>query len=742
MKLFRYTFQKQNGESYYVDSGVVMSSFSNNYLTDDPKDWKNTMVSFTRDGDFHGMLRKSGAPLLFHSDAALILRSIYYTDSVNGYCKVIIEKQNRSFTPNNVDYSLWFACEIDFTSSFDGDMELPNGDIFFTTKLVELGLSALIENHKDDTYEIPIYAYWSSNPAFRVMDPSAKQIEIGDITMDSHYEWVLPETKDSSGNDAYDIGDWLITIAQLKEDQVFEVIQQSSEIDLGAGITETYFLRVTQAHNATLELNFDGTYTNQGPNGLVGYNFRRIVLDQAGGTVSNTIIWTSTANLATNATVDFTITDSYTDDLQVGWTIRYLFSVHPSVTPPQIPAVRVRTDGFLYMDSRYVTPPSRCFGFTYKDLLQRVINKMAGSTAYTVVSDLLDSDFSDYFTRPVKNIVVPATSIRNLDDPKIKTSFTELTNDINTLLGSGWSPEGNNLRVEKGAYFYNESINLLTINTNSTVQKITANGYIYNRIKIGFNDASVDEINGLQEFCCEQEYNCGLEAPSIGSQELNLVSSYIHGTYSIENIRSYLFRSDNTSTPKDNETCVIEVNQLISGVYYPNKAGFDGTTFKTGLKYPADVYNIGHDPKACLIRQLPYVKSYLKDGSIIKLTTASKNVVLSYGNLFITIESRSNLEMTVNGAKIPGTSTLYDNIFRIFLAFIFQYKGEVPENLLALMETANGTTFNKYGVITIIDSGVELKMFALDIGVTPATDDVYQIRGLCTPSTNLLNLIR
>lgn len=736
--LYRYKFQNELGEYYYIDSnGDVATSVGVEFLKDDPKDWNKTQVSFTRDGDFHGMIRKTGAPLIFHSGAAKILRSIYYTNFVDGYCKLTIEKQNRDFTSNNLNYDLWFSCEINFNDCTDGSFELPDGDVYFTVTLIEQGLSAIIEAHADDTFEIPIYTDFGSG----TLDPNALEVEVGDITMESYYEWVIPETVDSSGNPIFDAGDFFPTIASLKTDQVFEVLDTTSQFESTIGTFQTRVFEVLQAHNADVGIFFGGSYTNMGPSGTISYELRRIIADKNAVTISNTIIWSDSQVLATNQVVDFTVSDGFTQDWEIGWSLRYVFAPNGTV-PPQSPAIRVRDEGFLKVNSRYVTPPSRMYGFTYIVLLQYVLNKMAGNTSYTVVSSLLEDVFADYFMCPAFNIVIPAASIRQLDDPKIKTSFNELISDIMTTCSAGWGIEGADLRVEKPAYFYNQNIDLLAIDKNSSVQKVTANDFIYNRIKIGFKDTSVDEVNGLQEFCCEHEYNCGINAPTLGSQELNMISPYIHGTYSIENIRSYLFRTDTTSTPTDNETCVIEYNLISGGVHFPNKVPFNGTTFINGIRYPLDIYNIGHSPKACLIRNLNYIKSYLKDGQIITFNTATKNSLLEYGDASIVIEEDSDLEITADGAKIPDTSDDYPDIDRIFLPYIFTYKGEVPENLLALMETAGSGSFKKYGVITINDNGVDLGMFVLDIGVNPADRDVYQIRGLCTPSTDLNPLIR
>lgn len=736
-KLFRYSFLDENNAYYYIDNnGDVSTTHTPTYLYEDPKDWANTVASFTRNGDAHGLMRKSSSPLLFHGDSAKIIRSIYYSSLSDGYCKLVIDKQNRDFVTNNLDYAHWFSCEVDFGRSIDSDMDISNGDVYVSLTLMELGLAAILENKKEDVYEIPFFESWSTH----TRDPDAKEIEIGDIRINNQYEWIVPETKDINGNPTSRTN-FLCLVDALNvtaENEVFNVGTPLDEIYGVSGYENIWEWGAES--DIVFNINFTFQYHNNSASIPIRAQLFRGYEDRAGVNHGETLIYTDpNGDLppSTTRTIDVSLTDSisYLQDMKVYYMIRF-------TTMPINPTFRFTRDSRITMEATYSMPSSRCYGFLYKDLLQKIINRMSGGAIYTVVSDLLDISGMEYFCRATHCLVTSSSTLRNLDDPKIKTSFNEIIKDLQVMFGAGWSVEGNTLRVEVANYFFNKDLTSLVINQNSTVQKTTATGYVYNRIKIGFNDTAVDEVNGLQEFCGEQEYSCGIKSPAMAEQELNLISPFIHGLYSIENIRAYIYRSNTISTPTDNDTCVIEYNIISDDVHFPAKTGFNGTTFISGVKYTSDIYNTGHSPKACLLRNFNMIKSYLRDGQIVEFNSATKNSDVIYGDVSIEIQERSGLEVTQDGAKVPSTSIEYDPIDRIFYPYIFEYKGEVPENLVALMDSTVSGDFRKYGIIKINDNGIELDMFILDVGVTPATNDVYQIRGLCATTTDLTKLIR
>jgi hypothetical protein len=336
---------------------------------------------------------------------------------------------------------------------------------------------------------------------------------------------------------------------------------------------------------------------------------------------------------------------------------------------------------------------------------------------------------------------VPGASIRQLDNPVIKTTFADFRQDLKGMYGAGVGVERDKIRIESKGHFYQKLTSLAVLEVNGPVKKTFASDFAYNKFRIGFENSTVDEVNGLQEFCCEHVYSAGITSPGIANKELNLVSPYIHGMYSIENIRYYLFGTDTTSTAKDNEVCVIEVEDTpTAGVYTPRIGTMPGGTITGDLLFPADVYNLGHSPKSCLLRNLSEIKSYLRDGDTIKFQTASRLAVLTHGIPTQLVTENSDLLITTNGAS--NGAQLYANILRLFLPFICEANGPLPFNLLELMETVVSGIYLKYGVITLRDGENDIEVFNLDCGITPGTDDAYLIRGLCSPDTDINNLIR
>jgi hypothetical protein len=297
---------------------------------------------------------------------------------------------------------------------------------------------------------------------------------------------------------------------------------------------------------------------------------------------------------------------------------------------------------------------------------------------------------------------------------------------------------------------YQKDTLLCEITDNTAVKKDPAIDFIYNKIKIGFPDSSVDEINGLQEFCCEHTYSCGRKSPTVSNKELDLTSSYIHGMYSIENIRSYLFRDDNMSMGRDNDLCVVEIEDTMTdGAYNPRRGYYlGGINTIAGMLYPNDVYNAGHSPKACLIRNLNYITSYLNEDDIISLQTISKNKDLSQGGGNTYITENASLKMDVPPGTIAQLNdkgvivSYFSGILPLFKPFVLEFSAEMPENLLVLMEDVNNGSLRKYGVIRLNDNGLSVDCFVLDCGVTPGTKDTYRIRGLLSPNTNAQNFIR
>lgn len=737
-KLFRYIFQDSLGLYYYVFNGSVVKSSFVKYLEDDPAGWEDMQVSFDRNEERGGVFRKSTVALKFHSDAAKILRHIFYTFRLKGYCKLTVQKQNRDFASNDWQYVDWYSCEIDLGQTIDGDTE-NIGDIYFSARLLEMGVPALLEANGSTPYEVPIYTSWTS-PTVNTLDPDAIKVRLGSISLGGKYEWLIPETLDISGNPTVHTGDGNLDTYFLTESTIFNLGTPLSS-DFNGALGLIFFDAIYDFTCTSLKITCDVAYTNMGGADI---QFQIRLLKYASNdlvtVLSTTDLYTDPNPLTAGNTRVLPISINYAflveKDHAYRMDIEYVHS--GGITPPEMAIVN--GDGSMTMDVAYVMPDSYCYGFRYIDYAKKLVKKVTNNLG-AAVSNLLSNSVASYYkSKPYNCIVVPGASIRNLDNPVIKGTHEDLEQDLKVMYSTGVSSEGTNIRFEQRSYFYQKTLSIVTLRTNGAIKKTFANDYTFNKIKVGFPDALVDEVNGLQEFCAEQNYSCGILSPGIAEKELNLVSPYIHGMYSIENIRSYLFRTDTDSTTKDNEVCVIEVGDTpVSGAYEP-KRQIVSPSLITGLLYPSEVFNLAHSPKACLIRNLSEIKAYLVDGDIITFQTALRNAAVTYGTSGAKIVENSNIEITTAGAK-TGVN-IYTPIPRTFLPFVIESKGEMPFNLVSLMETTAGGVYTKYGVIRLNDGVNTIDVFVLDCGITPGTEDAYLIRGLCSPDTNINNFIR
>lgn len=756
MELFRYTFQNENGDYYYVDgNGDVQISSSLIYLRDDPANWQNTQVSFDRNETKHGVFRKSSVELKFHSKTAKILRFISYTYWSSPYCKLTIYKQNRDFTTNNWDYALWYSCEINFATAKDGSNTNGVKDIFYTAELTELGIYALLEANETTPVEIPIY----NNG---ILDSDAIKVKIDGVRMRSTFEY-NPLAGSGSGSFSGSAMPIIFSRFFLQSDTSYEIGSARDQgaqylyspylASIGNTMDSSQFANYMFESNyaAHIQLNYSGEVylnNNSSSNGQCSLSVRLLIANKDGIVTYSTVIYTSSAiNSGTSSQWQYTATSAY---LYLNPKDR-VFIIHEINNLGSHIEYDISWFGNAPTDIRYYTrltvdfafPASYCYGFRGIDLAKKISAKLFDG-APIVSSYLGNHSLALINSKPYNLIYIPTTSLRNLANPIIKTTWDEFKRDLACMYGIGEGVKGDTVYLEPRSSFYKKNIPVISSIPNSELSISLANDWIYGRIKIGYSNDQSDSVNGLQEFCCEHVYSLGITIPSISDKELDLTSPYIHGMYSIENLRSYLFSSETSSTPSDNDVLVIEVEDTpVSGAYKPRIGNLSASPFGvvSGLLFSSDAYNTGHSPKSCLARNMDLIKSMIKDGSSIKLLTVSKNrdMFQGYGNnSFIREDTDLYIDPNTNGVSAVGYPGSYIISERLFLPFSISCSAQLPFNLVEIMEIGD----NKYGVIQVDFHGDQIDLFVLDCGITPATEDAYSIRGLLSPNTDPSIFIR
>ena len=81
-------------------------------LSYSPDGWKDTLVKYTRNIYYMGLLRDYTVPMKFTGDGAAILKNRMYTEGVESVTYLGIAKLDRTGLPYN--YYNWYLSEINF----------------------------------------------------------------------------------------------------------------------------------------------------------------------------------------------------------------------------------------------------------------------------------------------------------------------------------------------------------------------------------------------------------------------------------------------------------------------------------------------------------------------------------------------------------------------------------------------------------------------------------------------------
>src|SRR5574343_445286 len=222
-----------------------------------------------------------------------------------------------------------------------------------------------------------------------------------------------------------------------------------------------------------------------------------------------------------------------------------------------------------------------------------------GQKVAEVITDEKNSFRSDFYGRP--DIGYTATgegalsayftgkSIRGFDDSPSLT-LEDFFKSENCIYNLGMGIEYNALarpylRIEPRQHFFNGNV-ILTLNSVSEVTKEVAREWIYNSVKVGYEKAEYEEVNGLEEYNNKFSWTTGLRNIK---NELNIVSKVRADGYGIEFAR----RKPKTETPTEDTKYDNEIFKVIlvdSGGYKAKRN--EGYDIVENIFSPATAYNL------------------------------------------------------------------------------------------------------------------------------------------------------
>lgn len=489
-----------------------------------PTQWSNTLLNFARSLTYLGVFREFTVPMTFTRDAAKIIRSLLWGKGKNVIAYYALTKWDRTAYP--AQYNKFFVGELDFyksKQSQDGKK--------FTINVMEGGLSKLLKSNEGKVYEININE-----------DAEKKTVYLDGLPFSNKVTYTVYSGQEILGTtdpQFYFMGMGIVektglTQGVIMQDQLFE--------SSSAYPNDKYFQwSVTK----TLATRISGTISgicHAGSGGVLTINLQRA--SDSSNTIYETVALGVTggpfnAGQPWSATFDHTINVNPHDRLYIkvgamGATNKFMIQA-----------------GEIDVEYDVSFDPTLTDGLTPWVLFQRLTDKMTDGKYGCRSSFLQNMD---------DLVITSGTALRRLTPSSIKTSFTDFFQAMRTRgkkkYSIGLGIEGDQLVLEELDYFFQKNVTIMDLGIVKDLEIVVAEDLLYNTVKSGYLDQTVDDINGRNEVNVLQRYS----TPNLRiTKELDLVSPYRADPYGIESARTDEFGQKQTSSTADNETFMLSV---------------------------------------------------------------------------------------------------------------------------------------------------------------------------------------
>jgi hypothetical protein len=611
-------------------------------------------------------------------------------------------------------------------------------DEYVTASMVELGLPALLEANRGLTYEVNLDTH-----------PLARTIRMDGIDLQGHYRYLIPETTDLSNN-PLTITMGTFAVAGGAFQNLMDIIFINDETFFELGLPgNTHHLTAPSANSimpfesvytfaATMKIKAKYFVENQaGSTGNIRFRLRyRVWQDNTFSTLlTDAYFYDDPGGILTpgqSRNQDINVTIPY--NFAPGNLVEFLFWPDISAFPTLID-YRVTEDGEMTVEGIFRMPETTTRAMRFYDVFKEWVKMMTNYSANGFSVYL--SSLARVFDNCANNTwVTSGEALRGLPDPKLKLTFDDIQKTAMGVWCLGIGAEGNVLRMEKLPYFMQASNMLYEFESCGEVEVQVAKEFIYNEVIVGYPEIDYGELNGRQEINSEVRYSTGIKRVINKLDLTSPMRADVHGMeyerskrfVSVKGRASARFSSPNTDSAQDNRSFLIECNENTNadGEYFPYRdPNWNLSDTIAGTSY----YNIGLRPVLNLSRNLGYIRSFLPPGRTITFNTGKKNVKSKatwiYNNVLQIFQLAENM-------NILPTWNVQDGIY--FRPYIFIFDAQPPKNLMQIMTT------NPNRFIRFPKGDKKMDGFILDVGMTPGTNDTYNVRLLCSPNVNLSDL--
>jgi len=652
-----------------------------------PMGWEEGLINHSRSEKYFGLSRNYTTTLNFHSDGAYLIRKEFYTN----FLKASVELQIYELNKNTWNYDVLYTGDLDF-STFD------DKDPIVEINCMESGISEKIKAFEKVVYSLILNSTNSIDvriPGVGLTEKAISVLSPKDFAIDNlHYN--LPHIIEALNN--IDLGYVEIQNSESPGNVLVNALY----------LSDAWFLRATQ-----------GTRINLSGNMKCRINLTSddqeafIQIRNSTGELKGTI-GTFVGTNEQDPSIEFSLNIDLVEDEKIYMVVGVTGQSGQGFTFFSI------FEGDINITNSIVTPATVCKAIRPGTLFRELIKKMNEGLPVSCRSFLLDSTWSNL-------VLTSGDSIRQLDNPKLHTSFVDFFDSINAILCAGFGIENGVPTLEHRSYWFKADLKSINLGTVDSVNIQAATSFIYNTIKTGYSDNDYEVDYGREEFNSSQQWTTPLTRIQ---SELDLISPYRADQFGIEEIRITpgVDNVNSKDSKSDNDTFALKIqkNPGLDGIY--DVAGAEDYRPVDGIKGLSErqsYYNLDLTPKKNLLRHGSFIRAFLHrfDGSYVRFESGEKNVAL----VTIDLENKRVAE-----SEAITIGSLAD---RMFLPYIFKVKTKLPTDASALLKT------NPTGVVVFTYMGVAFEGFFIEASINVPKNSEKEWILLASPNVDMSNFI-
>ena len=690
-KDFLYCITDEQGRSFYVQNGLVQSPVSTPMpLPVTPDGWQEKSIKYARNMTSFGMWRTFTTPLKYVKEAALIVRNQLYRFGTETKLFQVIHQLDKRFTGGWV-HRFFYKGELDLSQADDDDTSI-------SVNIMEGDLIKLFKANESTVYELDIDV------------PDAVVVKMDGHYLNEKHSFLIPEIRQ-------DLSHLMFVSFINKEGTAFGVVSNTV-------FGHTFYPDFTTSDENFFEVTQD----------IPGMNLKgQVSFDCIGGSGTPYSL-----HLRTNTGRDL---EMFTPVLPVtgqSYTFNFDFTFDAFKGEKFFLVSAPMGSGFIadYKETRFNLSFKSRYQTTYIKALrpayvaQKLLDKITGG-GYAFSSTYLTTEWENLLITSGDGIrAYDATGhlISGFTAPKLKISWADFYEGYNVPCNLTEGIRNQQLFIEKKENAFQPTVQVALGEVNNMRPSTKdAKEFQFNVVKIGYPNTQTEDVNGKDEFNVTQTYTSPITR---SNKALELISKIIASMYEIEITRINTDGKTTTDDNNDNRNFFLHVEKTATigtgsepATYY--KLYRNSYTSYSGLLNPSSTFNLELHPELCLKRHGNYLRGvfYWQDSKNLVFQTSDKNgdvVVMAGPNIYI-----GNKNIRIGSlAAAP-----------LFIPLVFKVEGPMPYDFVDKMDAGPDGTFSwQYGGDTYYG-------FAMDVGIQPANRPAQESTLLCSPQTNILQLI-